>query len=35
MERNTLYYGDNLTVLREFPAACVDLISLEVGNRAP
>lgn len=29
MERNTLYYGDNLTVLRDFPAACVDLIYLD------
>ncbi|MCH7594407.1 MAG: restriction endonuclease [Chloroflexi bacterium] len=26
---NTLYYGDNLTVLRDFPAECVDLIYLD------
>ena len=30
MESNTLYYGDNLPVLREhFPDACVDLIYLD------
>ena len=28
-EPNTLYYGDNLTVLRDFPAECVDLIYLD------
>lgn len=26
---NTLYYGDNLTILRDFPAECVDLIYLD------
>ena len=26
---NTLYYGDNLTVLRDFPTECVDLIYLD------
>ena len=26
---NTLYYGDNLPVLRDFPAECVDLIYLD------
>ena len=26
---NTLYYGDNLEVLRTFPDACVDLIYLD------
>ena len=26
---NTLYYGDNLTVLRDFPPECVDLIYLD------
>lgn len=26
---NTLYYGDNLTVLRDFPSECVDLVYLD------
>ncbi len=26
---NTLYYGDNLTVLRDFPPECVDLVYLD------
>ena len=26
---NTLYYGDNLAVLRDFPAECVDLVYLD------
>ena len=28
-KRNTLYYGDNLTVLRDFPPECVDLVYLD------
>ena len=26
---NTLYYGDNLEVLRDFPSECVDLVYLD------
>ena len=26
---NTLYYGDNLRVLRDFPPECVDLVYLD------
>lgn len=29
MQPNTLYFGDNLQVLREFPDACVDLVYLD------
>ena len=26
---NRLYYGDNLTIMSEWPSACVDLIYLD------
>ena len=28
-KHNTLYYGDNLGVLRDFPTECVDLVYLD------
>src|SRR3990172_4170934 len=29
VQPNTLYYGDNLPILRGFPDACVDLVYLD------